>query len=67
MYETWLQFAYWKDQTGLRTDVVMIEDVLGKSFDDAVALKAYIAQMHSEGVMLMCHLENFDIQPSSTP
>lgn len=51
MQGAWLRFADWKDRTGMRTDVVLIEDILsGKSEADAQALRDYLKTAFSQGV-----------------
>jgi peptidase C25-like protein len=50
MSEAWGEFAAWKDRTGLRTEVVLIEDVLGKGENDFFTLQDYLRQARDQGV-----------------
>lgn len=50
MSDAWQEFADWKNRTGLRTDVVLIEDILDKDTASAVALRDYLIQAQAQGV-----------------
>ena len=50
MAQAWSVYAEWKDRTGLRTDVVLIEDILSKSNEQAEALRNYLITAHQQGI-----------------
>ena len=50
MAEAWQKYADWKDRTGLRTDVVFIEDIVKKDEPGSFALRAYLYDAHQKGV-----------------
>lgn len=50
MEAAWKVFADWKDRTGFRTDVVLIEELLSGKSSDAIALKAAISNAYEQGV-----------------
>ena len=50
MEEAWKVFGDWKDRTGMRTEVVLIEDILSGKSNDAVALREAIKTAYGQGV-----------------
>lgn len=50
LVDSWQVYADWKDRTGMRTEVVAIEDVLGTDVDDPAALKSYLVDAYAQGV-----------------
>jgi hypothetical protein len=49
MAAPWQDFADWKNSTGLRTDVVFVEEILSEN-DDAFALKDYLREAYDSGI-----------------
>jgi len=50
MLDAWQEFADWKNRTGLRTEVVLIEDILERDAEQAIALRDYLIQAQAQGV-----------------
>ena len=50
MAAAWEVFADWKDRTGLRCDVVAVEEIPGAAAGDAGPLRDYLREAHGRGV-----------------
>ena len=63
MESAWLKFADWKDRTGIRTDVALIEDILGANSDDPVSLKKYLTNAAGQGILYVLLAGDADVIP----
>jgi len=51
MESAWKKFADWKDRTGIRAEVVLIEDIIGEKSKDHASLKSYLKIAAKQGVL----------------